>query len=134
VVLHWQDRAKASAPPLALKGTATELLEKLKGQLPDAKKKPEDFPSNARALSGALKRIAPNLRRLGIDITWHRQPDKTRARILTIKPKSDHEKRGTSASAASAASEKAPPEGSASDNSDGSDTNPTTLEEEGFEL
>jgi hypothetical protein len=87
--------------------TATELLNKLKKQLPDGKK-PEGFPGNARALSGTLKRIAPNLRRVGINIAWTRETDKSRTRKLIIKRSNPKESKD-SASAASSADQKGPP-------------------------
>jgi hypothetical protein len=103
------------AGTMPFEGTSTELLEKLKGQLPDAKKKPEDFPSNARALSGALKRIAPNLRRMGVNITWTRAFDKSRSRMLTIK-QNDPKNR----------------ENFASDTSDASDTDEMIRQTKGY--
>jgi hypothetical protein len=114
---------------MPFEGTSTELLEQLKGQLPDEKKKARDFPGNARALSGALKRIAPNLRRMGIDIAWIRGTDKGRARKLII-VLADPDRKGNSASAAS---EEGPRECNDSDDADGSDAN-SARREEGLEL
>lgn len=48
-------------------GTATELLADLKYLAPDATTKQRSWPSNARSLSGHLRRLMPNLRR-GADI------------------------------------------------------------------
>jgi len=51
-------------------GTATELWKEL-GQLagPDAQKQ-TGWPRNGRAVSGQLKRIAPNLRAQGVIVNW----------------------------------------------------------------
>jgi putative DNA primase/helicase len=66
---------------LPFEGTASELLARLLCQLPDAKKQPKGWPANARSLSNALRRIAPNLRRDGIEVTFHK---KERPRKITI--------------------------------------------------
>jgi len=50
------------------RGTPTDLLGKLAGLLPDPERTPKKWPGNARALSGHLTRLAPNLRRLGVDL------------------------------------------------------------------
>jgi hypothetical protein len=48
-------------------GTWKELLAELNRLADDATRKDEDWPKSARGLSGQLRRIAPNLRRAGID-------------------------------------------------------------------
>jgi hypothetical protein len=47
-------------------GTATDLLSALNERATDTAKKERGWPKQAASLSGQLKRIAPNLRRLGI--------------------------------------------------------------------
>jgi hypothetical protein len=49
-------------------GTASELLKELQAQVGESKIK-EDWAKSARALSGALKRLAPNLRACGLEVT-----------------------------------------------------------------
>jgi hypothetical protein len=46
-------------------GTATELLHDLDEQAPERTRKTQGWPTNGRALSNALRRIAPNLRQAG---------------------------------------------------------------------
>jgi 5S rRNA maturation endonuclease (ribonuclease M5) len=68
-------------------GTASELLELLNTLAPEDVKKPRDWPARPNALSGMLRRTAPNLRRDGIDVNLDRQDSKTRKTIITIIPK-----------------------------------------------
>ncbi len=65
---------------LRFEGTASELLDRLQAKLLDAKK-PQGWPANAQSLAGALRRIAPSLRRDGTEVTFH---DKSRPRKITI--------------------------------------------------
>jgi hypothetical protein len=56
-------------------GTATELLGELRsvaGIGDDARRIPKGWPTNAKGMSGTLKRLAPNLRREGIEVTFER--------------------------------------------------------------
>jgi hypothetical protein len=64
---------------LPFEGATSELLSRLQARLPDAKKPPKGWPPNARSLSNALRRIAPNLRRDGIEVIFH---DKARPRKI----------------------------------------------------
>jgi len=66
---------------LPFEGTTGELLDQLQANLPDPKKPPRGWPANARALSNALRRIAPNLRRDGIEVMFQ---DKARPRKITV--------------------------------------------------
>jgi len=52
-------------------GTATELLKELEAEAADATKRLKEWPGTGRALTGALKRIAPNLRAVGVDVLFH---------------------------------------------------------------
>jgi hypothetical protein len=54
----------------AWQGTATELLHDLTEQANDHTRKAQGWPGNGRAASGALRRVAPNLRQIGIHITF----------------------------------------------------------------
>jgi hypothetical protein len=71
-----------AAIDLPFENTASELLIRLLAGLPDSKKPPKGWPANARALSNALRRSAPNLRRDGVDLLFH---EKERPRKITIK-------------------------------------------------
>lgn len=56
----------------AWKGSATKLLEALNQHASDETKKQQGWPKSPNALSGALKRIAPNLRAAGIECNMGR--------------------------------------------------------------
>lgn len=92
--LGWQDgsflaaytRNRASAHELALEsasivppllrlpvdwsGTAGELLEQLLTLAGEKVVKREDWPANPRTLSGQLRRLAPDLRSIGVEVTF----------------------------------------------------------------
>jgi hypothetical protein len=51
-------------------GTASELLSAINSQASEKSTKEIGCPKTPRALSGALRRLAPNLRAIGIDITF----------------------------------------------------------------
>ena len=52
-------------------GTASELLAELEGDNPDEKtRRRQDWPKSARQVAGQLRRLAPNLRKVGIDVTF----------------------------------------------------------------
>jgi len=60
-------------------GTATELLEELSGSSP-----PKDWPKNPQVLSGRLKRAAPSLGKVGIDVTFDREASTQRTRLIKL--------------------------------------------------
>lgn len=65
-------------------GTAAELLEMLtRGLGHDATRPPADWPRSARGLAGALRRLAPLLRGVGVEVTWAREP-RTGRRVVTV--------------------------------------------------
>jgi hypothetical protein len=66
----------------AWQGTASELLHALEEQAPERLRKAPGWPTNGRALSNALRRVAPNLRQTGVDITF--QAGRRQGRIITI--------------------------------------------------
>jgi hypothetical protein len=66
-------------------GTATELLKMLTGGLDDQIAKPKDWPQSPRALSGSIRRLAPALRKIGVDVTFPRGKDRKRTRTIVIK-------------------------------------------------
>jgi transcriptional regulator with XRE-family HTH domain len=78
-------------------GTATELLIQLENRAGDAGRRRRGFPQSPRALAGDLKRLAPNLRALGVGVQFLKV-GKSRSRTIIL------ENRGQYASAPSAAS------------------------------
>src|SRR5262249_20412689 len=46
--------------------------------------KHKDWPKNGRALSNALRRLAPTLRAVGVEVTFDREPDQQRRRIIRL--------------------------------------------------
>ncbi len=65
-------------------GTATELLAALDGAAAEATRKLKGWPATPRALSGRLRRAAPNLRKVGIGVDFDRDSNKKRARIICL--------------------------------------------------
>jgi hypothetical protein len=65
-------------------GSATDLLGELDKRADERTKRHESWPSNARALSNALRRLTHNLRATGINVEFGREKDKGRRRIITI--------------------------------------------------
>jgi putative DNA primase/helicase len=66
-------------------GTATELLVALKTQAFQGRNSLQALPKNAGALSAVLRRLAPNLRALGVTMTFARDGDKLRTRRIVIR-------------------------------------------------
>lgn len=58
-------------------GNATELLNKLNSKLGDSRRLDQErqgtWPKNGRALSNVLRRLAPNLRAVGVEITFKKK-------------------------------------------------------------
>lgn len=65
-------------------GTATELLALLGERTSDETRRRKDWPKSARGFSGALRRIAPNLRAVGLEIDLDVRAGHTRARTIRI--------------------------------------------------
>jgi len=66
-------------------GTSSDLLAKLNEPFSD-KRPPPHWPKNARALSGELRRLAPNLAAAGWSIDFGRKPGGKRTRVLSFQP------------------------------------------------
>jgi len=66
-------------------GIARELLEKLTDSESEKTTKAKSWPKTPRALSNVLRRLAPNLRAVGISLNFWREPDRERRRMITIK-------------------------------------------------
>jgi hypothetical protein len=85
-------------------GTASELLKALSRFAPESVVKQRGWPKKPNGLSGALRRLAPNLRRVGIEVSWHRDEGKKRSRIIKLQNRPAESPRQLS-SASSASSE-----------------------------
>jgi hypothetical protein len=68
----------------AWQGTAAELLDELNNRADENSRKQRAWPKTARAVSGIVSRLAPNLRRIGIAVDHWREPDKKRRRMIRI--------------------------------------------------
>ena len=82
-------------------GTATDLLEALKPYAVEKAGSQRSWPANGRGLSNALRRLAPNLRKSEIDVSFLRGADRSRRRLITLR------NIASTSSASSASSEQA---------------------------
>ena len=65
-------------------GTAAELLEVLAGLVDETVRRARTWPTTPRYLGGEARRLAPNLRSVGVEVTFAREARATRRRIVTI--------------------------------------------------
>jgi hypothetical protein len=65
-------------------GTASELFAELNRRAPDDLKRRKDWFSRPRQVADALRRLAPALRRVGIDVTFGEREAHTRRRIIAV--------------------------------------------------
>ena len=65
-------------------GTAAELLERLNTLTPDSRDRPSDWPKSARGMSGRVRRAAPVLRAVGIDLTFDKAAGGNRTRLIHL--------------------------------------------------
>lgn len=65
-------------------GTAAELLERLSTMATEQAKRQKTWPATARTLAGALRRAAPSLRRVGVNVEFSRAPGGARRRVIAI--------------------------------------------------
>lgn len=72
------------APGNTWTGTAGELLDKIESASGDAQRRARNFPKTARAVSAALKRAAPFLRRSGVAYTPPAREAHTGRRLITL--------------------------------------------------
>jgi hypothetical protein len=79
------------------KGTATELLKALTELVVETEARSREWPKRANTLSGRLRRLAPNLRAVGVHVTFDREGHAC-DRTITI----TQEGKGDSSSASSA--------------------------------
>ncbi len=66
-------------------GTATELLARLAGLAGEDVTRRKTWPGNANALAGTLRRLAPNLRTIGVTVDFSRDTGRRRSRLITIR-------------------------------------------------
>jgi len=81
-------------------GTAKELLSKLAAIAGEPAAKMKSWPTAPRALSGRLRRAAPNLRRIGISIVFEERQAKGRPISITAERRSVRPSRPSSPSSA----------------------------------
>ncbi len=67
-------------------GTAAELLQALNQRVDETLTRQRGWPQSARAMSGLIRRIAPNLRELGYTVDFTREAGTARRRIIEIHP------------------------------------------------
>jgi hypothetical protein len=82
----------------AFTGTATELLKLLNDKAADDIRRQKGWPTNGRVLSNALRRIAPNLRAVGVHVEFERHGQK-RTRTITLSTPEQSAKTSSAASA-----------------------------------
>lgn len=66
-------------------GSASELLKILNGGLDDSNRRQKKWPADARALSAAITRIAPNLSEIGWEVAHLRDSDRDRGRRIRFR-------------------------------------------------
>jgi hypothetical protein len=65
-------------------GTATELLSALGEKADESVKRQDGWPKNAHSLSNRLRRLAPNLRRIGLGVRREKTSTRQRARMIVL--------------------------------------------------
>jgi hypothetical protein len=65
-------------------GTAAELLAALASRVSEETRRSKAWPRSARGITSPLRRIAPTLRTIGIEITFDRATDRSRSRIIRL--------------------------------------------------
>ena len=69
----------------AFVGTATELLEALNGIADESTRRQKGWPQNGQGVSNTLRRLAPNLRKSGIEVLFSRGKNRQRRRLITVR-------------------------------------------------
>src|SRR5262249_19698087 len=88
-------------------GTATALLDALTAQVSGTARLPTDWPRKPHVLSGHLKRLAPNLRTVGVEIQFTTPHGK---RLITIRKQPSRERSNRSESSDEAGDAQSEPE------------------------
>ena len=65
-------------------GTSADLLVALEAKAGEKAQRRQDWPRSPRKLSGDLRRVAPNLRRAGLDVRFDRGTGKDRKRMIRL--------------------------------------------------
>jgi hypothetical protein len=89
---------------LPWRGTASELLAELEQLAPDRETRRKAWPLSGRGVSGALRRLKPNLRAAGIEVGFGRDGHHSNTRQITITRTSPSAKAPSAPSALSAPS------------------------------
>ena len=66
-------------------GTAKDLLTVLSGRVTEETRRSRSWPKSARGISGPLRRLAPTLRALGIEVGFNRAPTRARTRTVSLR-------------------------------------------------
>ena len=66
-------------------GTAAELLRALNAARPDGDRPPQGWPRSAKGMGNHLRRIAPAMRQIGLEVSHSKGGGKMNARIITIR-------------------------------------------------
>lgn len=64
-------------------GTAEQLLTRLEVMVEDSVRRNPNWPKTPRSLAGALRRLNPNLRPLGVQVTFERDNRRERTQVIT---------------------------------------------------
>ena len=75
---------KAIAAEGKWEGTASDLLTKLNARVGDEFQRRRWWPKSPRSLSGQVRRAAPGLRRVGVEIAFTREPGGGRRRVVSV--------------------------------------------------
>jgi hypothetical protein len=86
---------RALASNGAFSGTPRAVLDELKKYAPDSVIKEYGWPEGPRALSGVLRRLVTNLRRVGIEVEFGKTNGSNSKRLITIQPTRDARSRTT---------------------------------------
>jgi hypothetical protein len=105
-------------------GTSTELMEELESRADQKTKSLKSWPKTARTLGSVVKRLAPNLREVGIGVEFDRKGRKG-SRIITLTAAVEHSGNPSSAPSAPSAGTESPEASdfSADANADNADAN-----------
>jgi hypothetical protein len=67
-------------------GTATDLLTELSDRVGEQTCRSTAWPKSARSMTGAVRRLAPNLRAAGVKVEFLRQTDRKRTKVIVLAP------------------------------------------------
>jgi len=67
------------------RGTATELFQELERRNGDTSRRPRGWPRSAKALSGDLRRLAPNLRLVGLGVEFEQTRGEGSRKLISLR-------------------------------------------------